>query len=144
MFEALMSSSTTLTVVVVILLGFVIAAVLFADDKKIPSGEKTSSFVFLSVVVVACLSFITYSLAPRVFGYGHVPAAVEDISTRLNGSIAYQTVWSSKEADDNYVVVVRRPGTSDLLAIRVKTKPPEVFTVLNGEFIDLGSNQKRK
>ncbi len=107
-------------------------------------AKKDADLVSSLVIGAICLLLIIFEIAPRRFGYGHVPSTVEGFSKRLEAGIAYQVASSSKEADDNYVVIVRKFGTSDIMAIRVKSEPPKNFTLVNGKPVDLSSNQKQK
>lgn len=97
-------------------------------------SKGVNSFWCASMVIV--MFILSISIAPIMFGHGHVPSKVEKFSARLDNNVAYQLITSSQEGSD-FILVVKKFGTSDFHAIRTNTVPPELFTLVDGKPVAL-------
>ncbi len=96
--------------------------------------ERALSIAF-ALVLFGCATFY---LAPRVFGYGHVSPQTESFDRLLDNGGAYQeTAWT--KSSTGYVLLVRQFGTQNFYAIRVKTVPPPLFTLVSGRPIAIAA-----
>ena len=114
----------------------ILLAVAAAADTDARSDDDPMVLV-LALFAVLVLGFTTFYVAPRTLGYGHVTSGTRSFDTRLDNGTTYRTVASVK-SDAGYVLLVKEYGTQDFYAIRVKTVPPPLFTLVRGNPIAIG------
>ncbi len=91
-------------------------------------GERA----FAALIALALFGFATFYLAPAILGYGYVTSWTESFDGRLDNGTTYQTI-ASTQSGSSYVLLVKKFGTSDFIAIRVKTVPPPLFALVSGK-----------
>ena len=110
---------------VIVLLLIVLVAVLVKEGKPFKAFlSGVLGFVFFIILVGG--------FAPYELGQGRVPDGAEDLAKRLDAGVIYQVLSSSKNGD-GHILLVKKAEKSDLYALRVKTIPPEHFTLINGK-----------
>ena len=114
-------------VIILFILGVGFMAILATYVSEERWGSAWGAAIFAFVMFGAA----TFLAAPHM-GYGHVPTGASEFLKQLDEGVAYQTIASSKEGDE-YVLLVKKFGVSDFRAIRVKTMPPKIFTLVNGQ-----------
>ena len=112
--------------------GFALVVILVAFIAYFAT-EKLWYYLGTAVVLTfALFGTLTFHAAPKDLGYGHVPNEAEAFTKRLDAGVAYQLLSSSKDGDDQ-VILVKKVGTPNFYALRVKEVPPEHFTLVDGK-----------
>lgn len=88
--------------------------------------------------VVGCIAaliglfLLVFIEAPKQLGTGKVYDVVEEFTRKLDSGVAYQLVASAENGAEK-IVLMKKTGTSDFYALRVKDVPPEHFTLVDGK-----------
>lgn len=108
-----------------------------ADNTR--KGEKARAAVFGLVALFSLLT-LTFSSAPREFGWAQVPESAESFEKRLDAGIGYQVISSTVD-DKSQVLLVKKTGTANFYAIRVEgtAPPPEYFALVDGKPVALAA-----
>ena len=107
----------------------VLAIILSAIAIKSAHDGKMAVAWGLLVYVIMTVIFSTL-----IETTGSVPVAARELTVQLDSGVPYQVV-SSVMDNDSYVVLVKDDKTLRFRTIRVKTKLPEFFKVINGQVI---------
>ncbi|MDP1707382.1 MAG: hypothetical protein Q8L30_02410 [bacterium] len=103
----------------------------FAISMAALSGKYTGLGVISGVI--ALLALIFTSAVMYDLGRGNVPNLKASVlSERLEVGVAYQLLASSEDEAGEQVVLLKKTGTSDFYALRVKEVPPKNFTLIGG------------
>lgn len=94
-------------------------------------GSPWLSFV---TAIVAVWAFVDVLQEIKNLGVGQVPAEAEELSARLRHGIIYEVMGSIRDFAD-YIVLVKNIRTLEVYAIRVKSEPPKVFTLVAGKAV---------
>ena len=122
-----MSSSLFVMIFALATIGCAIGMAVSAHQKKIGYSVLFGALTFL-------LGLLT-SVGMFDLGLGRVPPTLKlsVLSERLETGVAYQFLASSNDGNGQ-VILVKKTGTSDFYALRVKEVPPaEFFTLGDGK-----------
>ena len=117
-----------------VLVFFIILFWMFA--MRDASDKKTGRAIVHSLVAMLQVGFLAVFIGPIAFGFGRIHNKEQSFTDQLNGETAYQVTATSQDGE-SFVVLVKKFGTSEFRAIRVKKAPPELFTLVDGEPIPI-------
>ncbi|MDO8593537.1 MAG: hypothetical protein Q7R59_01400 [bacterium] len=126
--EVQMSSLSLVVIFAFMTIACVIGMAISAHQKKIGLSilSGTCALLFGSLVCAGMFDL----------GRGHIPPLKTSVlPERLETGAAYQLLASSKDYDDNQIILVKKTSNfyGNFYALRVKEVPPEHFTLVDGK-----------